>query len=115
MHRDSGRADDSRLLLHHPRAKDFDLSSLKEIICGGAPLPVELAQAFMRRYPTRIREVYGLTEGTGLGTANRRSEPFRPGSAGRVYANMELQIFDDEDRPLPPASPAKSASAARSS
>ena len=90
------------LLLHHPRAKDFDLSSLKEIICGGAPLPVELAQAFMRRYPTRIREVYGLTEGTGLGTANRRSEPFRPGSAGRVYANMELQIFDDEDRPLPP-------------
>ena len=65
------------------------------------PLPVELAQAFMRRYPCRIREVYGLTEATGLGTANRRSEPFRPGSAGRAYANMELLIVDDDDRPLP--------------
>jgi long-chain acyl-CoA synthetase len=89
------------LLLHHPRAKEFDLTCLKEIVCGGAPLPVELAQAFMRRYPCRIREVYGLTEGTGLGTANRRSEPFRPGSAGRVYPNMELAILDDNDRPLP--------------
>ena len=88
------------LLLHHPSAAKYDLSSLKEIICGGAPLPVELAQAFMRRYPCRIREVYGLTEGTGLGTANRRSEPYRPGSAGRAYANMELAIFDDDDRPL---------------
>ncbi len=89
------------LLLHHPSAKKYDLSSLVEIICGGAPLPVELAQAFMQRYPCRIREVYGLTEASGMGTVNRRSEPFRPGSAGRAYINMEMQIVDDADRPLP--------------
>ncbi len=88
------------VLLHHPKAKEYDLTSLVEIVCGGAPLPVELAQAFMRHYPTRIREVYGLTEGTGLGTANRRSEPYRPGSAGRAYCNTELQILDEMDRPL---------------
>ncbi len=90
------------LLLHDPRASRFDLSSIKEIVCGGAPLPVELAQAFMRRYPCRIREVYGLTEASGLGTANRRSEPYRPGSAGRAYLHTELRIVDDGDRPLPP-------------
>jgi len=89
------------LLLNHPRAAEFDLSSLKEIICGGAPLPVELAQAFMRRYPCRIREVYGLTEASGMGTANRRNEPFRSGSAGRAYINMDLSIVDDRDQPLP--------------
>ncbi len=89
------------MLLHHPRASDFDLSSLQEIICGGAPLPVELAEAFTRKYPCRIREVYGLTEATGLGTVNRRSEPYRPGSAGRAYANMEMRIVDDNDQPLP--------------
>jgi long-chain acyl-CoA synthetase len=89
------------LLLHHPRASQYDLSSLVEVVCGGAPLPVELAQAFMRRYSCRIREVYGLTEATGLGTANRRTEPFRPGSAGRAYLNAELRIVDDDDRPLP--------------
>ncbi len=25
------------LLLHHPKAGDYDLSSLSEVICGGAP------------------------------------------------------------------------------
>ncbi|HEY4313386.1 MAG TPA: AMP-binding protein [Pirellulales bacterium] len=89
------------VLLHHPKAKDYDLSSLVEVVCGGAPLPVELAQAFMRRYPARIREVYGLTEGTGLGTANRRTEAYRPGSAGRAYFNTELKILDDADESLP--------------
>jgi long-chain acyl-CoA synthetase len=90
------------MLLHHPRSGEYDLSSLVEVICGGAPLSVELAQAFMRRYPCRIREVYGLTEATGLGTANRRTEPYRPGSAGRAYLHTELRIVDDHDRPLPP-------------
>ncbi|MBI2824672.1 MAG: AMP-binding protein [Planctomycetia bacterium] len=90
------------VLLHHPKAATFDLTSLSEIICGGAPLPVELAQAFMRRYPARIREVYGLTECTGMGSANRRTDPFRPGSAGRAYCNTELAIFDEHDAPLGP-------------
>ncbi|MBI3838347.1 MAG: AMP-binding protein [Planctomycetia bacterium] len=90
------------VLLHHPHASQYDLSSLAEVICGGAPLSVELAQAFMHRYPCRIREVYGLTEATGLGTANRRSEPYRPGSAGRAYLNTELRIVGDDDRPLAP-------------
>lgn len=90
------------LLLHHPAASNYDLSSLVEIITGGAPLPVELAQAFMRRYPhCRVREVYGLTEASGMGSANRRTEPFRPGSAGRAYCNAELVILDDDNRPVP--------------
>jgi len=89
------------VMLHHPNAGKYDLSSLSEVIVGGAPLPVELAQAFMREHPCRIREVYGLTEASGLGTANRRTEPYRPGSAGRAYCNTQLRIVDDEDRPLP--------------
>ena len=88
------------VLLHHPHANQYDFSSLVEVICGGAPLPVELALAFTRRHACRIREVYGLTEATGLGTVNRRSEPFRPGSAGRTYCNTEMLILDDNDRPL---------------
>ena len=89
------------MLLHHPKAREFDLTSLKEIVVGGAPLPVELAQAFTKRYPCRIREVYGLTEAAGMGTANRRGEPYRPGSAGRAYIHMEMQIVDNQDQPVP--------------
>jgi long-chain acyl-CoA synthetase len=89
------------VMLNHPAAAKYDLSSLKEVICGGAPLPVELGIAFMKRYPCRIREVYGLTEASGLGTSNRRTEEFRPGSAGRAYCNTEVSIQDDNDQILP--------------
>ena len=71
---------------NHPKAAEFDLSSLKEIICGGAPCRSSWRRPSCAATTCRIREVYGLTEATGLGTANRRSEPFRPGSAGRAYA-----------------------------
>jgi long-chain acyl-CoA synthetase len=89
------------VMLNHPAASKYDLTCLKEVICGGAPLPVELGIKFMERYPCRVREVYGLTEATGLGTSNRRTEPFRPGSAGRAYCNTEVGILDDNDQPLP--------------
>jgi long-chain acyl-CoA synthetase len=89
------------LILHHPKLDEYDLTSLEEVVCGAAPLPMSLAQAFADRFGCRIREIYGLTENTGLGSANRISEPYRPGSAGRAYCNTDLQIFDDEDRPVP--------------
>jgi len=88
------------LILNHPKVGDYDLSSLEEVVCGAAPLPVELARAFQERYGCRVREIYGQTESTGLGSANRPSDPYVPGSAGRAYCNTEIAIFDEEDQPL---------------
>jgi long-chain acyl-CoA synthetase len=93
------------VILNHPATAKYDLSSLVEVVCGAAPLPVELAQAFMRRFDCRVREVYGLTEASGLGTANRRTEPYRPGSAGRAYCNTQLRIVDDADQPVAARTP----------
>lgn len=90
------------LILNHPKLDHYDLSSLRDVVCGAAPLPVELAKAFQERFGCRVREIYGLTESAGLGSANRPSDPYRPGSAGRPYFNTELRIFDDEDNPLGP-------------
>ncbi len=90
------------LILNHPNVDKYDLSSLKEVVCGASPLPVEVARAFSERYGCRVREIYGLTEATGLGSANRRSKPYKPGSAGLAYYNTELKIFDGHDNPLPP-------------
>ncbi len=89
------------LILNHPAVDDYDLSSLVEVACGAAPLPVELARRFSERYGCRIREIYGMTENAGIGSANRRSEEYRPGSAGRAYCNTEVRTVDDEDNPLP--------------
>ena len=56
----------------------------------------------MERYGCRIREIYGQTESAGLGSANRFSEPYVPGSAGRAYHNTELRIFNANGNSLPP-------------
>jgi long-chain acyl-CoA synthetase len=90
------------LIMNHPNVNQYDLSSLKEVICGASPLPEEVARAFSERYGCRVREIYGLTEAAGLGSANRRSKPYKPGSAGLAYYNVELKIFDGQDNPLPP-------------
>jgi len=89
-------------ILNHPNADKYDLSSLKEVVCGASSLPEEVARAFGERYGCRVREIYGLTEAAGLGSANRRSKPYKPGSAGLAYCNIDLKIFDSNDTPLPP-------------
>lgn len=90
------------LILNHPKVEAYDLSSLEEVVCGAAPLPVEVAQTFTERYGCHMREIYGLTESTGIGAASPRSLSYKPGSTGKAYYNVGLKIFDEEDRPLPP-------------
>ncbi|HVS65188.1 MAG TPA: AMP-binding protein [Thermoanaerobaculia bacterium] len=90
------------MVLSHPKLRRYDLSSLEEVVCGAAPLPVELAKAFAKRFGCRVREIYGMTESTGLGSANRRSDEYRPGSAGRAYLKTEVAIFDADDQPVEP-------------
>ena len=89
------------LLLHHPRVDEFDLQSLEDVVCGASPLPVEVARAFAEKFSCRVREIYGMTESTGIGSANRPSDPFRPGSAGRAYPGTEVRIVSEEGDPLP--------------
>jgi acyl-CoA synthetase (AMP-forming)/AMP-acid ligase II len=89
------------LILNHPKLDEYDLSSLREVICGASTLPEEVARAFMDRFDCQVREIYGLTECTGLGSANRRGLPYRPGSAGLAYCNTEIRIVDADDNPLP--------------
>ncbi len=88
-------------LLNHPKINEYDLSSLEEIVIGAAPLPMEIALTVRKKYDCRCRAIYGLTECTGIGAADRLSMPYKPGSSGPAYYNVELKIFDDNDQPVP--------------
>jgi long-chain acyl-CoA synthetase len=71
------------------------------VAVGAAPLPDELARAYIERCGCRIRQLYGMTENAGMGTSGRTSMPFRPGSAGIPYDKVEIQIHDDDGNALP--------------
>lgn len=90
------------LILNHPHVDKYDLSSLEDCIAGAAPLPLELRRAFMEKFHCNMRQLYGLTESTGMGAILRPGQEWRDGAVGKAYDNMELAVFDENDRPLGP-------------
>ena len=80
--------------------ESYDLSALRYLASGGAPLPTETAQELRRRLPwVEIREGYGLTETSALVATNPPGRT-REGSVGLPVAGMEVRIVDDADREL---------------
>ncbi|MDD3719277.1 MAG: long-chain-fatty-acid--CoA ligase, partial [Actinomycetota bacterium] len=90
------------LILNHPNADEYDLSSLEDCIAGAAPLPLELRRDFTEKFGCRMRQLYGLTESAGMGAILRPSQEWRDGSTGKAYPDVELAIVDEDDNPLPP-------------
>jgi long-chain acyl-CoA synthetase len=93
-----------RLLLQQP-LEERDLTSLRRVVCGSAPLPADLATAFESRVPTAtVCEGYGLTETSAAATVNRYTAR-RLGTVGQALPGTELRIVDDAGEPLPPGTP----------
>lgn len=77
-------------LLDQPRDPGV-ASSLREVLCGAAPLPLELFQRFEEATGIAIREGYGQTEGTCVTTVNPRHGERRPGSVGLPLPYQEVR------------------------
>jgi long-chain acyl-CoA synthetase len=85
-----------QLLLAQP-IEDYDLSELRYIVSGGAPLPPEIAQEVIRRLPqVEIREGYGLTESAALVTSTPPGGS-RLGSVGQAAPGYEVRIDGDDE------------------
>ncbi len=82
--------------------EDYDLSSLKFCISGGAPLPAQVQDTFERLTGCSLVEGYGLTEAGPVCTINPFHNP-RPGSVGLPLPGtlIEITSLDDPDRRLP--------------
>ena len=80
----------------------YDLSSMKRLIVGAAPFPVELRRRTMELFPNPcLYEFYGATE-TGVNTIIGPEEHLRkPGSCGRATPGNEIRILDDEGKEVP--------------
>jgi acyl-CoA synthetase (AMP-forming)/AMP-acid ligase II len=83
-------------LLDHPYLKRHDVSSLRTMTLGGAPVHAELLQRIRVGLPSvqaRIATGYGLSENAGQATAAGGADIVeRPGSAGRALPLAELKI-----------------------
>jgi acyl-CoA synthetase (AMP-forming)/AMP-acid ligase II len=90
-------------LLDHPEITRHDLSSLKSISVGGAPVHAELMQRVRRELPSvspRIPTGYGLTENGGQATASAGTEDVTQlGSTGKPLPCVEVSFLHHPDLP----------------
>ncbi|MFH1629604.1 MAG: AMP-binding protein, partial [Pseudomonadota bacterium] len=87
------------VLLDIPKG-DADISSLRYLVCGAAPLSVELFKRFEDHSGMKIIEGYGLTEGTCVSSVNPYHGKQKVGSIGirLPYHEMKVFVLDDENR-----------------
>ncbi|MCK4845243.1 MAG: AMP-binding protein, partial [Candidatus Heimdallarchaeota archaeon] len=73
----------------------YDISSLKLCISGGAGLPKEVYEQFLKRTGVSIKEGYGLTECSPVTHVNPIFEP-KIGSIGKLLIDTQAKIIDLE-------------------
>jgi long-chain acyl-CoA synthetase len=80
----------------------YDVSSLRSLIVGAAPFPLETKRAAIEYFGPCVYEYYGSTD-AGLNTILPPAEQLaRPSSCGKVLDGQEVVILDDRGNRLPP-------------
>jgi len=79
------------ILLQQP-LEDYDLSALRRLSSGGAPLPPEVGAEFQRRVPgVEVAEGYGCTESAAIISTTPIGQ-VRPGSVGKPAPGVTVRI-----------------------
>lgn len=76
--------------------KKFNLSSVRTLYSGAAPLGKETVEILKAEYPDwNICQAYGLTESTTVVTSTSRSDIW-PGSSGSLLPGAEVKIVSSD-------------------
>jgi acyl-CoA synthetase (AMP-forming)/AMP-acid ligase II len=101
-----------QLLFDHPQFKQFDLSSLRMVTYGAAPMPMALMRRIIENFSgAEIYQSYGMTEASPVVTvldckyhcftgtnAKRNAELLT--SVGRPVHYVDIRIVDENDQPV---------------
>ncbi len=95
-------------LLRHADKQGSDLSSLKRIFSGGAPMPRRLMEAFEQRHGVELVQTWGMTETAPVGAvalppagASGQTERDLRCRAGRLLPLLDMRIVGDDGTALP--------------
>lgn len=84
-------------ILNEPKVSNYNLSSLKYCISGGAPLPVAVKRKFEEITGCSIVEGYGLSEASPVATCNILDGPSGEGTIGIPLPQTLISLRDLED------------------
>jgi acyl-CoA synthetase (AMP-forming)/AMP-acid ligase II len=81
-------------LAKHPLVDQHDLSSLRFITSGAAPLDAELQRAAERRVGCRVQQGYGLTEASPVTHHAHQDDENVHGTIGTLFPSTEARLVD---------------------
>ena len=82
-------------LAKHPVIDQYDLSSVRQIFSGAAPLGGDVAEAAAQRIGCSMAQGYGMTELSPV-THSIAPGEYRAGSVGTLVAGTEARLIDPE-------------------
>jgi fatty-acyl-CoA synthase len=90
-----------KLLMEAPEFETVDLSSVRWLISGGAPLPLYIIEAYQRRGVV-FKQGYGLTEvGVNCFAMTVEESVKKKGSIGKPMMFTEARLLDGQGRDVP--------------
>ncbi len=89
-------------VIEHPRAGEYDLSSIETVSYGGAPSAPELVKRIKERFPNaQPGQGWGMTETSATATSNTAEDYIlRPSSCGPPSATGEVRIVGEGDKDM---------------
>ncbi|MCY3410756.1 MAG: long-chain fatty acid--CoA ligase [Candidatus Heimdallarchaeota archaeon] len=92
-------------LLNYPKASDYDLEKISNMlrigVSGGSALPVEVMKQVGEKYKINILEGYGLSETSPVASFSREDLPSVAGSIGVPIRGVEMQVVNENNEPVP--------------
>ncbi|ACZ40409.1 long-chain-fatty-acid--CoA ligase [Sphaerobacter thermophilus] len=90
-----------------PNAEEYGVGSIRFCNSGGAPMPLEVMEAFEQRFGATIIEGYGLSETSPVTHVNPATGLRKPGTIGIPVPDTDAEIVDIDTgtRVLPPGEP----------
>ncbi|HZB55751.1 MAG TPA: AMP-binding protein, partial [Reyranella sp.] len=88
-------------ILAHPDFDKYDLSAFKTKLSTSAPLRAHIKADCVARWPGRLIEIYGLTEGGGSCILEANLHPDKLHTVGPPALGSEIVVLDEQGKVLP--------------
>ena len=98
------------LMIKHPRVTEYDFSSLRQILSGGAPIAPELVKSIMETLGCDYIQTYGMTETSPYLTFSILKDHLKAlppdaqlkykSKTGRPAIGVELKVVDEQGVPI---------------
>ncbi|KAG9258348.1 4-coumarate-CoA ligase [Emericellopsis atlantica] len=93
------------MLSKRPETARYDLRSVKDVLCGAAPLSRELQNECQRRFNVQINQGWGMTEVTCGAIHVPGGIKDDSGSVGQLDPNCECRLVDEDGKDVAKGQP----------